>query len=141
MKFKSYISIFLAVFLLISNTGMTIDVHYCKRNIASFKAAFWKNPKTLESSINNCCSKKSSSIAQKKERCCTNKLVHFQKKSGKVVLNSIHFSPDFVISFETKELGAFLYSFSIIKNKSNNYCFEGHSPPLFQLYQQYIFYA
>lgn len=42
MNFKKHISLFLAFFLLVSNVGFALDVHYCGVEIASIKPVFGK---------------------------------------------------------------------------------------------------
>ena len=141
MKFKKHISFLLAIFLLVSNTGFAVGVHYCGGNLASVKPVFWKTSEALNKEENGCCPPKVSTIITKKESCCKNKVVHFQKKSGKVTLNSIAFQPDFVFLFEEWNPIAFA-EFSNFENGriATYYCYA-NAPPLFKLYHQYIFYA
>ena len=141
MNFKKNTSFLLAIFLLISNTGFSIGVHYCGGNVASVKPVFWKTSETLNRDEKGCCPPKVSTISNKKENCCKNKVVHFQKKSGKVTLNSISFQPDFVFLFE--EWNPIIFtSFTNFENSRITYYYcDAHAPPLFKLYKQYIFYA
>lgn len=126
---------------MVSNTGFAIDVHYCGGNVASVKPVFWKNSATLNREEKGCCPPKVSNIFSKKDSCCKHKVVHFQKKSGKVTISSIAFQPDFV--FLVEEWNPIIIS--KVPNSERNsitayYC-DDHAPPLFKLYQQYIFYA
>ena len=86
MKFRKHIGFLLAIFLLVSNTGFAIDVHYCGGNVASVKPIFWKTSETLGKEEKGCCPPKVSTSVNKKDSCCKNKVVHFQKKLGKVTL-------------------------------------------------------
>ena len=141
MKFKKHISFLLAIFLLVSNTGFAVGVHYCGGNVASVKPVFWKYSETLNQEEKGCCPPKGSTITIKKESCCRNKVVHFQKKSGKVTLNSISLQPDIVFTFE--EWSPIIFTeFSNFENSriATYYC-DANAPPLFKLYHQYIFYA
>ncbi|HAH54434.1 MAG TPA: hypothetical protein DCM02_03890 [Flavobacterium sp.] len=141
MNFKKHISFLLAIFLLVSNTGFAVGVHYCGGNVASVKPVFWKTAETLNKEEKGCCPPKVSTITNKKESCCKNKVVHFQKKSGKITLNSISFQPDFIFLFE--EFNPILFSeFSKLENcRITSYYCDSNAPPLFKLYHQYIFYA
>ncbi|WP_396171189.1 HYC_CC_PP family protein [Flavobacterium sp.] len=141
MNFKKHISFLLALFLLVSNTGFAIDVHYCGGKIASLKPVYWKSSESISKEEESCCPPSTKSILNKKESCCKDKVVHFQKKSGKITLNSITFQPDFVFLIE--DWNPFIFSeVSYFENNSvaSYYC-DANAPPLFKLYQQYIFYA
>jgi hypothetical protein len=141
MNFRKCISFVLALFLLVSNTGFAIDVHYCGGKIASLKPIYWKNSNSTGEEEKGCCPPKKSNLLSKKESCCKDKVVHFQKKSGKVSLNSITFQPDFV--FLVGQWNPFIFSkVSDVENSSvaSYYC-DANAPPLFKLYNQYIFYA
>lgn len=137
MKFKKCISLFLAFFLLVSNVGFAVDVHYCGGEIASIKPASWKNIEILKAVKKNCCASK----VEKKDSCCKNKVVHFQKKSGKVSLNSISFQPDFNFLFEEWNPVVFSEISNFENNRITSYYCDANAPPLFKLYNQYIFYA
>ncbi len=141
MKFKKYISLLLALFLLVSNTGFALDVHYCGGKVASVKPAFWKTSETLNKEERGCCPPKIVTIANKKDSCCKNKVVHFQKKSGKITLNSISFQPDFVFLFEDWRPIVFTAFSNFETSCTITYYCDANAPPLFKLYHQYIFYA
>lgn len=141
MKFKKYISIILAFFLLVSNVGFAIDVHYCGGEVASIKPIYWKNTESFNSVKDNCCGSKATSNVQKKDSCCKDKVVHFQKKSENITLNSISFLPNFV--FLVEEWNPIIFS-KISKfegSRITSYYCDANAPPLFKLYHQYIFYA
>jgi hypothetical protein len=141
MKFKKLISFLLAVFLLVSNTGFALGVHYCEGNIASVQAVFWKTSATLIKEEKGCCPPKVSSATTKKDSCCKNKVVHFQKKSGKITLNSISFQPNFVFLIEDWHPIVFSEFSTFEDNRGISYYCDANAPPLFKLYHQYIFYA
>lgn len=141
MKFKKHISFFLAFFLLLSNVGVAIDVHYCCGEIASVKPVIWETIEYQNTVEESCCPPKASSNLEKNDSCCKDKVVHFQKKSENVIIKSISFQPDFNFLFE--EWNPIF--FSEIPNFENSlttsyYC-DANAPPLFKLYHQYIFYA
>ncbi|MFV5688545.1 HYC_CC_PP family protein [Flavobacterium sp. ZT3R25] len=138
MKFKKHISILLAFFLLVSNVGLAFDVHYCGEKVASIQPFYLKSSGTSNSVEKGCCEKKVS----KKDSCCKNKVVHFQKKSDNVLIKAFSLNAADT-PFLIKEWNPIISSEIIVfKSFENNayYC-EAHSPPLFKLYSQYIFYA
>lgn len=141
MNFKKHISFLLAIFLLISNTGFALGVHYCGGDVASVKPVFWKTSETLNEEEKECCPPKVSTITNKKDSCCKNKVVHFQKKSGKVTLNSISFQPDFVFLFEEWNPIIFAEFSNFEDSRIISYYCDANAPPLFKLYHQYVFYA
>lgn len=141
MKFKKHISIILAFFLLVSNIGFAVGVHYCRGEVDSVKPIYWNNTESPNSVRDNCCGSKMTSNVQKKNSCCKDKIVHFQKKSENVTLNSLFFLPNFV--FFVEEWNPIIFS-KISKSEGSGitsyYC-DANAPPLFKLYHQYIFYA
>lgn len=141
MKFKKNISLFLAFFLLVSNMGFAVDVHYCGGDIASVKPVFWKTFKSQNAVEESCCAQEVSTFTQKNDSCCKDKVVSFQKKFENVTVNSISFQPDFNFLFE--EWKSFVVGkFQNFENNTiTSYYFNADAPPLFKLYQQYIFYV
>lgn len=137
MKFKKHITFFLAFFLLVSNVGFAFDVHYCGDRVASIQPVYWKTGEASVSVEKGCCEKK----VKKKESCCKNKVVHFQKKSDNVTTKA--FSLNAVFTFVIAQCNPIVFSpksnFKRVGNTSF-YC-DSHAPPLFKLYNQYLFYA
>jgi len=141
MNFKKHISFLLAIFLLVSNTGFALGVHYCGGDVASVKPVFWKASESLDKEEKGCCPPKVSTVDNKKDSCCKNKVVHFQKKSGKVTLNSISFQPEIVFLFEEWNPIVFTEFSNFENSRITPYYCDANAPPLFKLYHQYIFYA
>jgi hypothetical protein len=141
MKFKKHISLFLAFFLLVSNVGFAIDVHYCGGEIASVKPVFWKTVESQNTVEESCCPPKISSFVEENGSCCKDKVVSFQKKIENVTINSISFQPDLNFLFEEWN-PIFFSEFPIFESSeiTSYYC-DANAPPLFKLYHQYIFYA
>ena len=78
MKFKKYISVLLAIFILVSNVGLAFKVHYCMDTIASI---------SLQSEFQNTSSEKGCcGVLEKKSSCCKDKVFHYQKKIRKRIL-------------------------------------------------------
>lgn len=137
MKFKKHICFLLAFFLLVSNVGLAFDVHYCGDKIASIQPFYLKSAEASTAVEKGCCEKK----ITKKDRCCKDKVVHFQKKSDNLLIKA--FSLQAALPFLKEEWNSIAFSgaanFKSFKN-TVYYC-DSHSPPLFKLYSQYVFYA
>lgn len=134
MNAKKSISLFLALFLLVSNMGFAFNVHYCGNSIASvsLNTAF-ASLKTEK----GCCEK----VVSKKDSCCKDKVFHFQKKSENATVKVFFF--EFSSVFIVPQFYPFVTigTSSFQKNQLTSYCCDANAPPLFQLYSQYIFYA
>lgn len=137
MKFKKHLSLFLAFFLLVSNVGLAVDVHYCGGEIASVKPVLWRTIESQSTVEEGCCASK----AEEKDSCCKDKVVNFQKKSENVTLISISFQPDFNFMFEEWNPLVFSEFPNFESNEITAYYCDANAPPLFKLYHQYIFYA
>jgi len=134
MKFRKHISVFLAVLLLVSNVGLAFNVHYCGGKISSVSL---NTALPSVQSEKGCCEQK---VASKKDKCCKDKKIVFQKKSDIGIVKSFSFQIDY--SFVIPETHSFV--FTAVDNFKNNstlayYC-DANAPPLFKLYSQYLLY-
>lgn len=134
MKFKKHISIFLAVLLLVSNAGLAFNVHYCGGKVSSVSL---NTDVPSVKKEKGCCEKK---VASKKDSCCKDKKVVFQKKADNGIVKSFSFQFDY--AFVIPETHSFV--FTAVDNFRSNpaltyYC-DANAPPLFKLYSQYLFY-
>lgn len=141
MNSKKQICFFLSFFLLFSNLGFALDVHYCGGEIASIKLVFWKNFESKNTLGESCCLLQSSNFIQENGSCCKDKVVNFEKKLENLIVNSISFQSDF--NFLSEEWNPIIYSEfpNFERNKITSYYCDANAPPLFKLYHQYIFYA
>ena len=141
MQLKRCVSLFLAILLLISNVGLAFNVHYCGDKIASISSPFSrvKSSSVVDTPKKDCCCKKENS---EKDTCCKNKVVDLKKNSKEIVIKNFSFQiqTPFIL-VKSKEL-TFAKAESISSNNvvSQYFC-SPNAPPLFKLYQQYIFYA
>ncbi len=131
MKIQKQLCLFLAFFVLVSNVGFALKVHYCDDQIASisFNA---DSPSNIDE---DCCG-----VAQKVLHCCKDKVVLIQKKSDQAVVKSFAFEWQYV-TFSTPWI-LVPHDVQIPLQNTNvaaYYC-ESNAPPLFKLYAQYIFY-
>ncbi|KFC59548.1 hypothetical protein FEM08_16950 [Flavobacterium gilvum] len=113
---------------------MAFDVHYCGGKIASVSLN-----STLPSlqTEKGCCEKK---VTTKKDSCCKDKKIVFQKKTDNGIVKSFSFQFDSV--FLIPEFHPIV--FEAVPNFKNNltlayYC-DANAPPLFKLYSQYLLY-
>ncbi len=141
MKFKKHISLFLAFFLLVSNVGFAVDVHYCGGEIASVKPVFWKTVESQNTVEKSCCPPKASSTVEEKGDCCKDKVFNIQKKSENTTVTSISFQSDFNFLFEEWNPVVFAKISNFESSEITSYYCDANAPPLFKLYHQYIFYA
>ena len=132
MQYKKHIALFLAFFVLVSNVGFALNVHYCGDQIASvsFNTA---SPSDLEE---DCCG-----IVDETSNCCKDRVVLLQKKSDQAIVKSFSLQlGEVVLSKQWQSITqATAELFSHNTNVSAYYC-DLHAPPLFKLYSQYIFY-
>lgn len=141
MNYRKHISLFLAFFLLVSNVGFAVNVHYCGGKIASLKPSFWKTFESQNAVEESCCIQEASTILEENGSCCKDKVLSFQEKFDNVSVNSIFFQPDFNFLLEKWKPIICAEIQNCESNKITSYYFDTNAPPLFKLYHQYIFYA
>ncbi len=134
MIFKKCTTLFLAFLMLVSNSGLAFNVHYCGNEIASVSIKTNKKPIVLEE---NCCG-----IIEEQSNCCNNKLFQIQETSDKFQENISQFEfNSFIVENQT-----ILISF----NKNQNYKYQktdifytffDNFPPIYKQNCQLIYYA
>ncbi|WP_163408972.1 HYC_CC_PP family protein [Flavobacterium ajazii] len=130
MNLKKCTGVFLAFLLLVSNIGFAFDVHYCGGKIASVSLSTTVSPEK------KCCGDK-----EKKSSCCKDKVFKFEKKSDDATFKVFFFQFAFPAVIQQYNLVEFL-SVPNFKNSQNiSYYADANAPPLFKLYNQYIFYS
>lgn len=132
MNLKKCTGLFLAFLLLVSNIGFAFDVHYCGGKIASVSL----NTTTSASPEKKCCGAK-----EKKLSCCKDKLVHIEKKSDNATFKVFFFQIAFPPVIQEYKPIAFLAVPNFKSNQIISYYSDANAPPLFKLYNQYIFYS
>ena len=134
MKFKKHISLLLAFFLLVSNTGLAFNVHYCGDKVASVEPVY------LHSDINpdqkGCCGEK----VEKQDSCCRSITLQFQEKSVNNLAKSFSFKAGLLFIKEDNSLFVIPSIGDTAETSVPSYHYEVNSPPFFKLYHQYIFY-
>jgi hypothetical protein len=131
MNFRKYINVFLVLFLLASNLGLSYNVHYCDDEVASITL----NTKSHEIE-KDCCG-----VMEKKSKCCKNKLVKSNEKSAQIQAKTISLDAEYNFVFKEWRLENFSENFNFQPKKSICYYCDAHAPPLYLLYSQYTFYS
>jgi hypothetical protein len=126
---KKHISVFLAVLLLVSNVGFAFNVHYCGGEIASVSLSSLKAEK-------GCCEK----VASKKDSCCKDKKIVFQKKVDNGIIKSFSFQMDYAFVIPERHSFVFTAVDNFRNNQTFSYYCNANAPPLFKLYSQYLLY-
>lgn len=140
MQFKKQICLLIAFFLLVSNSGLAFNVHYCEGKIASISSVFSNEEicvKQVEVIEKSCCAKPQ----QTHKKCCSDKEVNLKSKAEKITIKSISFDLDSI--FYLPEVNTSFASYISPVHYPQNlvfYC-DANAPPLYQLYCQLTFYA
>lgn len=148
MQFKKNILVLLAFFILISNSGLAFNVHYCGQKIAAITSVF-SNDEVCDVDKNNdanqvpiqkdasCCAKKE--VTHKK--CCSDKELNLKDTSEKLTFKTVAFDFDlFICAILTRSIYFSFNEASVTSNAIAYYC-DANAPPLYQLYCQYTLYA
>lgn len=138
MIFKKQLSVFIAVLVLVSNSGLAFNIHFCEGKIASVTSVFSKEevcemPAIVEKS---CCAK----VETTHSKCCSDKEVDLKNDFEKVIAK-ISFDADFTLIFQDaffSQLTGFFHNTTL--NKVGYYC-DANAPPFYKLYCQFTFYA
>lgn len=138
MQFKKHITLLLAILVLVSNSGLAFNVHFCEDKIASITSVFSKEEvcATPEKEEETCCAK----LVKTHKKCCSDKEVNLKNKTEKVVVKSFLDADLFLFASTKKEL--FYTSYFISKKvEKTTYTSDANPPPLYLLYSQFTFYA
>lgn len=134
MNFKKCTNLFLAFLMLVSNLGLTFNVHYCGNEIASISLKINEQSLDLET---NCCG-----IAEEESNCCNDKFFQIQETSDKFQENitKIEFNT-IVIETQNKFVDFFEKPNFKVSKASIFYPFLDNLPPIYKRNCQLIFYA
>lgn len=133
-------AVVVALLVLVSNAGVAMTVHYCGGKIASVSSGF-SDEETCSASETveekGCCAKKAETNHKK---CCSDKKLNLKGKALDVIVKASEngFTPFVLPVFTTVD---FAHIAAVTTKQLPAYYCDAHAPPLFKLYQQYIFYA
>lgn len=140
MGFKKCTSLILAILLLVCNTGFALTIHFCEGKIASISSTYSDEEvcdMPVEKQAGSCCAK----VDADHKDCCSNNIIDLQDNTDDVVVKAFSFQFDSPYIIESWKP----ITFSVIDVGSDTsqvsyYC-DANAPPLFKLFNQYIFYA
>lgn len=140
MNFKKCTSIIMAFYLLISSSGLAFNVHYCEGEIAAVTSVF--NVEEVcemkaAPSEKECCTEE----GKDHKDCCKDKVVDLQDDSSDVIIKTFSFQIDSPFVRMDWKPPVFNQVKVSKKNQAIAYYCDANAPPLFKLYNQYIFYA
>lgn len=138
MYFKKHIALLLAFFLLVSNSGVAFNVHFCGDNIAAISSVFSKEEVCVEpiQEEKSCCAK----VETDHKKCCSDKEVSLDDDSEKIVIKSISFDLNSVFVLTAWKPLLFDEVQLLTTTQNTDYYCDANAPPLFKLYSQFIFY-
>lgn len=135
MQFRKFISVLLTAFILFSNLGLALNVHYCNDKIAGISLNIQGKEACVET-VKSCCAAK-----QDTKKCCSNKIVKLEKKADNVLTKSFQLDlQSFSLASIVKVPEDTLKNSITTKESPSFYC-DSNAPPLYKLYCQLVFYA
>lgn len=139
MQIKKHISLFLAFFVLVSNSGLAFNVHYCEGKIAAISSVFSKEEvcKMPVKETKSCCAKEQTTH----KKCCSDKEVKLESKTEKVVIKTISFDLDSVFVFQDFNSFDFVFLPKTVTTQNVTYYCDANAPPLYKLYCQFTLFG
>ena len=139
MIFKKQLSILIAFFVLVSNSGLAFNVHFCEGKISAISSVFNEEeicamPIEVEKS---CCAK----AEPTHEKCCSDKEVNLKNKVEKIIIKTIAFDMNTAFYFTEYKTPQFGFYQSQIPAPIVAYYCDANAPPFYKLYCQLTFYA
>ena len=132
MFLKKQIIVLLSFLVLFTNTGMAFTIHYCGNEFASVSI----NNNSLHEIEKDCCGN-----VKPSSNCCHNKIIKSHDNVDQIVTKTVAYQFDLYL-FVEKQNNTIFYTAKNFKKSSTKFNnFSLHSPPLYQLYSQYCFYA
>jgi hypothetical protein len=138
MIFRQYISFVLSLFLLFTNTGFALHIHYCHGSMQTISSEFALDfTKSNESSADHeegaCCMSHDTSESP----CCEDS--YLQADLNDVVMQFDFHVQTMALPVATLVLPA---HFAEVPNQNIflDYCCDAHAPPLYILFSQRLFY-
>jgi hypothetical protein len=135
MSFKKLIALNLSIVILALSFGLTLSVHFCHENVSGVDIAVNKL-KSKITSEKDCCSH-----SEKKDSCCSNKIVKLDKKLDVNFSTQFVFVPLFLKTTNYVEKDTFLHEEVIYKKqKTITYC-HSNAPPKYKLLCRLVLYS
>ena len=138
MNFKKCTSFLMAVYLLVSTSGLIFHVHYCGGEIASVSTIF-KSEESCgvekQSDEESCCV----SSTEDHSVCCSDEVI--QADFDEVTIKQISFDFDYVSILSAFKAPVFYANTIVTTSQKLDYYCDSNAPPFYQLYSQFVFYA
>ncbi len=146
---KKKIALLVAFFLMFSNIGLALNVHFCGDTKVASTTVY---SKTIEELCNHekqhqhtqeeSCFKEKSCCAASDDHsdCCKNELIK-QDNSEVVVVKAFSFFLDAFIINDSGLKVEFYFTKKDIKQASFSYSYNANAPPLYKLYCSLVYYA
>ena len=133
MNFRKYTNVLLVFFLLVSNFGMSFNVHYCEDEIASVSI---NTPTASHEIEKDCCG-----VVEKKSKCCKNKIIKSTEKFDQITAKSLSIDSNYNLVGNEWKLLVFPDAFNFQQKVTTSYYCDANAPPLYLLYSQYTVYG
>lgn len=136
---KKHFSIVMALLLLVSNSGLAINVHYCEGKIAAISSAFSKEEVCVKpvAAEKACCAKPDPTH----KKCCSDKEVNLKSKIEKIVLKTISFDFDAVPVYYSWRPVIFSKIPVMATGQNFAYYCDANAPPLYSLYCRFTLFG
>lgn len=139
---QKYICMLMAFFLMFSNIGLAVNIHYCKDVIANASFDFLSEAKlhSLEKSDSDiCCGQKKST---QDEPCCKDEVIKQKTDDKQITSNTVQFQVNTFLVPEVQQIVIpETFELQIPKNTFVQFYCESNAPPLYKLFRKLIYYA
>jgi hypothetical protein len=141
MKFKMHKILFIAFFVLVSNSGIAFTIHFCGGKLAAISSEYnvksiCKTPK--QKILDTCCDKQELDF----KKCCSNKKISLKSNFEKFVIkttssesSNLYFLIPIPYNIEVKSISKGAITQKMLFVGASN------SPPLYLLHHQFTFYG
>lgn len=132
----------MAFFLMFSNIGLAVNIHYCKDVFANASFDFLSEAKlhSLEKSESDiCCGQKKST---QEEPCCKDEVIKQKTDEKQITSNSVQFQVNTFLVPEVQQIVIpETFELQIPKSTFVQFYCESNAPPLYKLYRKLIYFA
>lgn len=131
---KKITTVLLAFLLLVSTSGLSLNVHFCGEDVAGIGLTY--TPRQSSAEDEGCCIEK----AKEGKSCCTEKHVKIKSKIDQIAKSDLSAKHIAVLPAESPSIWVRV-EIAVPGTSRHFYECAPHAPPLYKLYHQLIFYA
>lgn len=142
--FERYLySVFLIAALLFSNLGLAINIHYCGSEIEKIDLGYASTELcSLDTNEKSCCKQNGKTrVDETKRDCCKDEIIKQKTDDVVVKVFKLHYLADFVTPVLSRFQPFVVTEVSLPKKVNVSLYCATNAPPLYKLYNQYLFYA